>query len=92
MNKRERVSLYKRLITHFEQTPSSGICLALMIVTPNFCTPEIEELTELMTLKPKRMYKDTGYWWKPHNGRIRIRKLKQAIELCQKKKETKNFS
>ncbi len=86
MRKRERLSLYKKLLKHYEDKNfgiiCSGLCYAVEAVS---YTAWLYDLPELIATKPKRPY-SMGYWYAPGQTKGRITCLKKAIDMCMQKK------
>ena len=59
----------------------TGFCGCLIYETE---LRRLHELTVLMSLKPIKTY-DRGYWFKPYKMSPRIKLLKKAIKICNKK-------
>lgn len=85
MRKRERLSLYKKLLKHYEDKNFGIICSGLCYAVGVSGYTNIHNLPELIATKPKRPY-SMGYWYAPGQTKGRITCLKKAIDMCMQKK------
>ena len=85
MRKRERLSLYKKLLKHYEEKNFNVICNGLCYAVRVISNYGLYDLPELMATKPKRPY-NMGYWYALGQTKGRITCLKKAIDMCMQKK------
>lgn len=88
MNKRQRLSIYKKMLkSHLKHPEFLCISLKNFLYNTPYSELNIEDFSELICQKPK---KAQYVWWKSniHSSKginIRTKVIKKAIQLCTKK-------
>ena len=92
MTIKEELEIYQRMLKAFrkqywrpfksEYYGLSGFCTYLILTKNGLYL--LKDLSILTSLKPIKTY-DRSYWFEPHKMSPRIKLLKKAIKICNKK-------